>query len=48
VGELMHFCLAKALVPAARVALLFKGLVSLSSEKTNQHQISEDASPDTL
>lgn len=48
VGELLHLCFPKALVSYAQVALLFVGLVPPSSEKTNWHQISEDASPDTL
>lgn len=48
VGELLHLCLPEALVPFAQVASLFMGLVPPSSEKTNWHQMSEDASPNAL
>lgn len=48
VGELLHFCLPKPLVPFAQIALVFLGPVTPSSNKTNWHQISQNTSPDML
>lgn len=45
VGELLHFCLPKTLVPFAQIASVFMGPVPPSSNKTNWHQISQNLTP---